>query len=122
MKSFSTSETALFTFAEFKAISKFCKANNKELFISLKPLLHNSQIESLTISFKLIKDLYYSGVIVGDRGYYYLLKELGIKNIIYNPETLLTNVFDVNEVFRSGMSGAVIAKEISLKDLKKLSK
>lgn len=117
LKAFSTRETSYLTIDEFEKISELTKNLNKELYISLKPLLFNSSVDSLTTVFEMIKDFYYTGVIVGDIGYYYLLKELKIKNIIYNPETLLTNIEDFNSYFEIGINGAFVAKEINLSDV-----
>lgn len=120
LKDFSTRETSYLTTEEFKEISRLTKSLNKELYISLKPLLFNEQVKDIKQLFNQIKDLYFTGVIVGDLGYYYLLKELEVKNIIYNPETLLTNIEDINEAYSVGFKGAFISKEILLKDIKKI--
>lgn len=117
LKGFSTRETSFLTVEEFTLVSTTAKSLNKELYISLKPMLYNSYVEGLVEVFKKIKELYYTGVIVGDIGYYYLLSEIGINNIIYNPETLLTNIGDFNSYFEVGVKGAFVAKEINLNDV-----
>lgn len=121
LKDFSARETSLLTIKEFKEISDYTKQNNKELYISLKPMLFNDDANSLINLFKEIKDYYYTGVIVGDLGYYYLLAPLGVNNIIYNPETLLTNIIDFNSGISIGMKGAFVAKEINLSDVIKIT-
>ena len=44
-----------------------------------------------------------------------------MQNIIYNPETLLTNVEDVNSYFDIGVKGTFVSKEINLKDIVKIT-
>lgn len=121
LKGFSTRETSNFTTQEFKEVSKIAEENNKELYISLKPMLYNEQIEGLKQLFNILKDVYFTGVIVGDIGYYFLLKESNVNNVIYHPETLLTNITDINEAFDTGFSGAFISKEIHLDDVVRIS-
>lgn len=122
LKGFSTRETSLLSIAEFKEISELSKEKNKELYISLKPMLYNVYEDSLITLFKEIKDFYYTGVIVGDIGYYYLLSSLGVMNIIYNPETLLTNTIDFNSYFDIGIKGGFAAKEINISDIVEIAK
>lgn len=117
LKGFSSRETSLLSIEEFKELSELAKSMDKEVYISLKPMLYNAYTDGLTTLFSMIKDFYYTGVIVGDIGYYYLLSSLGVKNIIYNPETLLTNIDDFNNFFEIGVKGAFVAKEINIKDV-----
>jgi|SRR5690554_443287 len=122
LKGFSTRETSLLTIAEFKKVSEITNKMNKELYISLKPMLYNDYVDGLKTLFEMIKDFYYTGVIVSDIGYYYLLSELGVNNIIYNPETLLTNTVDFNSSIDIGIKGAFVAKEIHLDDIIQIAK
>lgn len=120
LKGFSTRETSSLTVEEFKFLANEVNGLNKEVYISFKPLLFNDKIETIKALFKELKNVNYSGVIVGDLGYYYLLTELGVNNLIYNPETLLTNSTDILEAFNIGFTGVFISKEITLEDIKKI--
>ncbi len=121
LKGLSTRETSYLEVEAFKNLSNHCKQLNKALFISLKPMLFNDQVKHIKAIFNELKDTYYSGVIVGDLGYYYLLTEMGVNNIIYHPETLLTNIMDINSFFDVGVKGAFVAKEIRLEDIKRIA-
>ena len=92
-------ETSNLEVEEFRQLANLVKAEKKELYISLKPLLYDEYVNFFDVLFEAIKDVEYTGVIVSDIGYLYLLKFYGVQNIIYNPETLLTNVEDVNSYF-----------------------
>ena len=118
LKGFSTRETSFFTVDELRKLSEILGKHNKELYLSFKPFLHH-QGEDL---FKLIKDLKINitGLIIGDIGYYYLLKDLEIP-IIYQPETLITNTFDMNIFFEVGLKGVFLSKEINLTDINEMS-
>lgn len=122
IKGFSTRETSLLTVEEFLKVSEITKIMDKELYISLKPMLYDAYSEGLKTLFKEIKDFYYTGVIVADIGYYYLLNELKVNNIIYNPETLLTNTIDFNNSIEIGIKGAFVGKEISVDDIIQIAK
>lgn len=116
LKGFSTRETSLLNIEEFQELSKLTQSLNKELYISFKPFLFNEDADSLLSLFEIIKDCYLTGVIAGDIGYYYLLKDFGI-DIIYNPEPLLANTEDFNAFFEIGVKGAFVAKEINISDV-----
>lgn len=115
---FSARETAYFSVEELVDIAETVNKKGKEMFISLKAMLFDDNVEKIKNTFLQLKDLMISGFIIADLGYLYLLKELGFENIIYHPETLLASENDFNIMFDYGVKGAFIAKEITLEDLK----
>ncbi len=118
LSGFSTRETNYLTLEELEVISKKLRQAQKELYLSFKPFL-GGQKDGLLTLFELIKDFYITGLIVGDIGYYSLLKDYNFK-IIYNPETVLTNSYDINLLKDYGIRGAFISKEITLTDIKEI--
>lgn len=122
IKGFSTRETSYLNQDELKQLSELTKKRDKNLYISLKPMLHNHMIKPLKAFLESIKDVSLTGFIIGDIGYYELLKEMGFDHIVYNPETLLSNTYDLNVYFEYGIEGAFISKEISLFDIKEMIK
>lgn len=122
IKGFSTRETSYLTKEELLALSELTKKCDKSLYISLKPMLHNHMIKPLERFLESIKDLSITGFIIGDIGYYELLNKMGFSHIIYNPETLLSNTYDLNVYAEYGLDGAFISKEISLSDIKEMIK
>lgn len=99
--------------------AKFLK---KEIFLICNQMYTDDQLESFK-SFISQFDLdLISGVIVSDIGAIQLLKRLGyVHKAIYNPETLLTNSYDVNFLVDEHIYGAYIAKEITLEDIKEIA-
>ncbi len=119
VKDFSTRETSYLTKEELTKVNEIIVKNDKKFYLSFKPLLHK-QGEDLKKFLKNL-NLNITGIIVGDIGYYYLLKDLNIP-IIYNPETLITNTFDMNIFFKTGLDGVFLSKEINLIDIKEMAK
>lgn len=112
----SSRETSYLTLETLTEVVKITTALHKDLFLSFKPFIQ-SQKAALLSFIEHIKDFPISGLIVGDIGYYSLLKDYGFK-LIYNPETLLTNSHDINLLKDYGIQGAFISKEITLTDMK----
>ena len=117
IKDHSTRETSSFSVAEFKKITALTTKLNKKLYVSFKMMLHEPSVVEFNHLIKTINDYPFTGYIIGDIGYYYLLKETG-KDIIYNPETLLTNTYDLNTYFELGIKGTFISKEVNLGEIK----
>ena len=114
---FSARLTKSFTIDEINEIAEKTIKLNKEIFLNFNQMMDDSHINNLIKFIKNIDIENISGVIVADIGAFVILKELGFTNIIYNPETLLTNSFDFNFMKRFGLYGAFVAKEITLEDI-----
>lgn len=121
LKDYGTRETSRFSLSEFKELSNMTNKLSKKLYVSFKMMLHEPKVESFKALIHAINDLPFTGYIIGDIGYYYLLKDTG-KEIIYNPETLLTNTYDLNTYFDLGLQGTFISKEVNLEEIKEMLK
>lgn len=121
LKDYGTRETSHFSLSEFKELSNMTNKLSKTLYVSFKMMLHEPKVESFKALINSINDLPFTGYIIGDIGYYYLLKDTG-KEIIYNPETLLTNTYDLNTYFDLGLQGTFISKEVNLEEIKEMLK
>lgn len=121
LKDYGTRETSHFSLSEFKELSNMTNKLSKKLYVSFKMMLHEPKVESFKALIHAINDLPFTGYIIGDIGYYYLLKDTG-KEIIYNPETLLTNTYDLNTYFDLGLQGTFISKEVNLEEIKEMLK
>ncbi|MDD2575262.1 MAG: U32 family peptidase [Acholeplasmataceae bacterium] len=117
IKNHSTRETSSLSVLEFEKITAITANLNKKLYVSFKMMLHEPSVVEFNNLIKSINDLPFTGYIIGDIGYYYLLKETG-KDIIYNPETLLTNTYDLNTYFDLGIKGTFISKEVNFDEIK----
>lgn len=112
-----------FSTLEMKDANDLIKSLNKEVYVIVNMIVHNSYIKSLQEFLDFIKELDVDGIIFGDLAVYQLAKNIGIQSkLVYNPETLNTNYYD--PVFWSilGIKGLTVSKEITLEDIKIISK
>ncbi|MDO9630136.1 MAG: U32 family peptidase [Acholeplasmataceae bacterium] len=95
----------------------------KELFLVCNQMFNDDQLDDFKNFLAFIPIQKLSGIIVADIGAYRLISSLGYKGlVVYNPETLLTNVYDFNFLAKNHIKGAYIAKEITLSDIIEIAK
>ncbi len=88
---------------------------NKPVFINLEFMLEDDRIDEFTSYINFFKQ-YNPYFIVSDLGSFQILKENGLaQNTIYNPNTLVTNTYDLGFYLNQEMS-IQISEEIMLKD------
>ena len=96
--------------------------NDKQIFINIEFMLENYEINDITnfiLEFK-DKNVYF---IYSDLGVFQILKENDMLNFgIYNPNTLITNDFDMNFYTSLGTHGVNLSLEITLEDQKEMLK
>ncbi|NLK12825.1 MAG: hypothetical protein GX312_04440 [Candidatus Phytoplasma sp.] len=120
---FATRLTKSFSLDEMTHIIYHLNKLGKESFITLNQMYTNQKLNEAKIFIKKLPTDLITGFIVADLGLYMTLKELGLeKKVVYNPETLLTNDFDFNYLTQTGIYGNYLAKEITLEDIKYISK
>lgn len=112
-----------FSELEIKEACDLINSLNKEVYISMNLVIHNTDIEIVENFLDEIKNYSVKGIIFGDLGLYKIAKRKGLeKLLIYNPETLNTNKFDKVFWNKKGIKGIIISKEITLHDIKEISK
>lgn len=112
-----------FSLLEISKAAKIIKTLNKKLIISLNLIIHNDDIKDVNSFLDTIKNLEIDGIIFGDLGLFNLAKRKGLEHLlIYNPETLNTNYYDPVFWNKKGIKGLIISKEITLQDIKLISK
>lgn len=112
-----------FSFLDIEHAAKIIKSVHKKLIISLNLIMHNDDIEEVNGFLDLLKELDVDGIIFGDVGLYNLAKRKGLEHLlIYNPETLNTNYYDPIFWKKKGIKGIIISKEITLEDIKIISR
>lgn len=114
---FSARLTKSFSKDQINEIGKVVNHLNKELYINLNQMMSDELINQLPSFINQLDLNNITGFIVADIGVVEVLKSLNIANIIYHPETLLTNNFDFNFLSNFNVSGAFVAKEITLEDI-----
>ncbi len=112
-----------FSIEEITEANDLIKSLNKEIYIVMNMIVHNENLKDIKEFLDVIKGLEVDGIIFGDLAVYQLAKITGIKNLlIYNPETLNTNYYDPMFWSKQGIKGLTISKEITLDDVKQISK
>jgi len=90
----------------------------KEIFILLNRIFTDSELTQVE---QYIKDLpmdLITGFIGADLGLISVLEKLNLSHkFVYNPETLLTNDVDFNDLASLNIKGAFVSKEITLEDI-----
>lgn len=112
-----------FSNEEISQASTMIKALNKKLYINANLIVHNKDLDKMNEHLEFIKSLDVDGIIFGDIATYVLAKKLSIENLlIYNPETLNTNLYDPVFWNDKGIKGIVISKELTLIDILTITK
>jgi|GEM_PF-1968296 len=115
---FATRLTSDFTLEEINLIIKKVKTSKKEIFLNVNQMLTDKQIDEFIVEFKKINYQKLDGIILADLGVLIELTKLGLNNkLIYNPETLLTNIDDFNYLSDMNIKGAYVAKEITIEEI-----
>lgn len=112
-----------FSTLEITEANNLIKSLNREIYIVMNMIVHNANMKTLKEFLDFIKELDVDGIIFGDLAVYQLAKKIGVENkLIYSPETLNTNYYDPIFWSKQGIKGLTISKEITLKDIKQISK
>jgi U32 family peptidase len=119
---FGTRLTHSFSSDEISKAILLSKELNKELFLVCNQMFNDDQLSL----FKTFLDQFdlnqITGFVVGDIGALRILSKRGFHSkVIYNPETLLTKVYDVNFLANEHILGVYLAKEITLNDIKTIA-
>lgn len=114
----STRLTKSFTTNEIIEASQKIYRLNKACFIIMNRILHDKDASTYQSFIESVDSDAITGYIVGDIGVLSIGKTLGISHkMVYNPETLITNVFDAHFYHTLGIQGVYLAKEITLEDI-----
>ncbi|MEF3692758.1 MAG: U32 family peptidase [Acholeplasmataceae bacterium] len=94
----------------------------REVFIQTNQLMMDQQLHDFKSFVLTLPTDKITGFIVSDLGVFQVLKKLNLGHkVVYHPETLLTNYYDLNMLANEHIFGAYAAKEITFEDLKILS-
>ena len=95
----------------------------KEIFILFNRLYTDKELLEIKTYIKRFPVNKITGFIGADIGLISIFKAFGLESkFIYNPETLLTNDEDFNDLVSEGIMGAFVSKEITLEDIIEIGK
>ncbi|MDX9691519.1 MAG: U32 family peptidase [Acholeplasmataceae bacterium] len=119
---FGTRLTKSFSVENIKVAIKNAKFLKKDIFLMCNQMFTDDQLDGFKSFLSALNLNHVDGIVVADLGAVLTIKNLGYASkVIYNPETLLTNTYDVNFLANEGIYGAYIAKEITLDDIKMIA-
>jgi U32 family peptidase len=117
-KKFGTRLTMSFEHHEILNALELSKTYQKELFLVCNQMFNDDQLDQFKDFLETLPIKDFSGIVCADLGATRVLSDLGFKDkTIYNPETLLANVYDFNFLADEKIKGVYIAKEITLSDI-----
>ena len=94
---FGTRLTQSFSKPEIIEALNITKKLNKSLFLVCNQMFTDQMLDSFKLWIEDLPIREFSGIIVADLGAYKCLESMGLSEmVIYNPETLLANVYDFN--------------------------
>lgn len=118
-KDYAIKYPASFSTCEINEAASYIHSIGKEIYLSINKVFLNEEIFALENFLNKINHTIIDGYLVADLGAFYLLKKMGLKDkVIYSPETLIVNYFDMNYCFDLGMKSVVLSKEMTLNDIR----
>jgi U32 family peptidase len=110
-----------FTHQELIEAIALIKHNKQKVYVAVNKIIHEYELEQVEQYLAKISQYEVDGFIFGDLSVYRMAKRLNLTHqLIYNPETYVTNYESVNFYSRKGIKRVSIAKEITLEDIKEI--
>src|SRR5690606_3298933 len=92
--------------------------DKKEVFILLNRIFTDDELINVEAYIKELPVDLINGFIGADLGLIFVLEKLNLSHkFVYNPETLLTNDVDFNDLSTQNIKGAFVSKDITLEDI-----
>ncbi len=107
-----------FSLEELKTAVKLIKLYNRQVYINLNLIIHDVDLKGVYEYMEYIKTLEVDGIIFGDLAVYNYAKKLDMSQLlIYNPDTLNTNLYDPEFWAKKKIKGITVSKEIVKEEL-----
>lgn len=107
-----------FDVESLKEAVSYIKKNNKEVYINTNLIAHAEDLMDLRSYLIEINKMDIDGILFSDTAIYNYAKELNVlSKLIYNPETLNTNIYDPVFWNKKGIKGLTISNEIPKDEL-----
>ncbi len=118
---FSVRSCHYFTQVQFKQATQMAKQLSLQVYALVNHFFVEEELTRLYEHLVFLKQLEVDGIYFTDLGVYEVAKQVGVEHLlIYNPETIMTNSYDVQAYLDLGIKMITIAKEITLEDMIKI--
>lgn len=112
--------TTAFSLEDIQKIDEICFENNLKLLIKMNRIYIDGEFEKAKIYLNFLSTLHVHGIFFNDLGLYVIAKKMGQnmeRKMIYDPDTIVTNHFDVNYHLDKGLLAVVLSKEITKEEM-----
>ncbi len=111
-----------YTMSELSDLSLWCQQANIKLNVFVNRMFEEEELEDLVHHLLSLKMLQVDGIYFSDMAVFAIAEKLEMEErCIYDPETMMTNGMDANEMIRLGCGRVVVAKEITLDEILAMS-
>ncbi len=111
-----------FQLEDIPSLAKEAKKRNVKLYLTLNTLIKNGELRHLLKLLSALEHLPVSALIIQDWGLYYLVKKYFPKLVLHSSTQMgIHNSLDANFHYKLGFSRSILARELSLSDLKLIS-
>ncbi len=111
------------TYDELKQAKALCQAYHIELYVLVNRICMEEELSQVKQHLQQLKELDVDGIYFSDMGVFEVARQLAMTNkMIYNPDTILTNHFDIQAYLDLGMKMCTLSKEITLEDMVSIGK
>lgn len=111
-----------FTLEEMKEAVEYSHSLGKKVYVTLNLIAHNADLEGLAEYVKYLEEIKVDGVIVADLGVLQVVAENSSLNISVSTQASNTNWRSVKMWHKLGAKRVVLAREVSLEDIKEIRK
>ncbi len=110
-----------YSLEEVANIKSICDRYNIELYINCLKFFMEEDLELLNQTLQFCKE-HHIGVYYADEGVLYAAKQIQYAHaLVYQPETLITNHFDLQFYLKEGIQAVSLAHELSLDEIKSIA-
>ena len=112
-----------FTIDELRQINKYCKTFGKKFYIVMDNFINEDEKMLMYDYLDLLDTLNVDGIYFHDLGVYDAARSYGLSDkLIYDGKTMMCNSLDPAFMLDKGIDSVVIARELTLKEVKEIVK
>ena len=120
-KRFSYRYDESFCINKIRSVKKYCKENNKKVYVLLNKIFKDSELEELKEFLLKLQKVNVDGIFFTDFAVFMLCKEINFEHkCVFYHETFLRNTYDILTYKAYGINKLVCSKDMNLEDINKL--
>lgn len=110
---------ASFEYEEIEKITSFLHSKNKNVWVSVNKLFTEDEIDGLEEYLLSLVNLKVNGIVFSDMAVFQIAKRNNFINLlVYDPDTLMVNQYDVSVFKQLGIQEVILSKDITLDNIK----